>query len=224
VLAIAACIKFLQNTDKLEQRWAKTAFGSAVKMAGVKSKWERREAEVRKYEEQRNSLAEQIEAKEQMLESAAKRVNDHYVNKLGESPKFQKEDSASSIEGLGSQTAQLLEEERKILEAELLSLAKAANELQEKKESAEQELDKMRLEVQNHIQEAHMSTQKLGEMQHYMRMVCGTFKGEGTGKWKNEGASGGFGVNCAQRAGFRMDTFVFGYPTETTIELFSSFC
>lgn len=180
----------LRNTDKMEAKWAATSFGSAVKMSKMKKSWQTAEAKVQKFEEEEKALTEKIKVVEREISSS-----DHSRS------------------------------DKKALEEKLEGLRSEADVLKEKLALADCDLQKMREEASTHMQHAHLSTKRLKDMQQYFRIVCGNFRGASTGKFESKGASSGFSVQgeaakLAVNAGYSMNTFVFGYPTETTIELF----
>lgn len=196
---------FLINSEAMEKRVAANSFVSAVKVAGMKKKWKTLESNIEGYNNEREELKQKIVKLEEESEQALT-LGERTVSKAAE----------------GEATRKTLLETQQ----ELARVNKMQTDV-------EKELTRLRNETEDHISEAHMSTTKLQAMRTMLRGVdaigaASPFQGAGTGQYNSDGAKTGFAMRGRSRSGllrnqasansgFRMDSFIFGFPTEDDI-------
>lgn len=203
----AALGYFLMNSDAMDKRVAANSFVSAVKVAGMKKKWKTLENNIEDFHSERSELTQKLATLQAESEEALQRAA-----KLG--------DSKASAEVQAAKDA--LEETRKELER-----------VSAGEKSSQEELASLRNDTEKHITEAHMSSTKLMAMRTMLKGVdavgaANPFKGAGQGQYNDSGAKTGFAMRGRSGSGilkgetkvttgFRMESFVFGFPTEDDI-------
>eukprot|EP00928_Gymnodinium_smaydae_P026907 TRINITY_DN20977_c0_g9_i1.p1 TRINITY_DN20977_c0_g9~~TRINITY_DN20977_c0_g9_i1.p1 ORF type:complete len:672 (+),score=186.47 TRINITY_DN20977_c0_g9_i1:206-2221(+) len=216
----------LSTSEALERRIAANSFMSAVRMKRMQRKWQELESQTARYEAERIELERSTGTLEAASREASMRVEEYGAKLQEEQAK-----SEASEEELRRAREERDELERQAEEARarLQKHMQEVERVKSKEASAEKELARLRLEAEKHMQEAHMSTAKLRAMNQCLRGINAfghqsPFKGAGEGKYHGKGATTGFAVaggsGSSVRAGFRMQSFVFGYPTKDNVELY----
>jgi len=200
-------VYFLVNSEAMEKRVIQTSFVSAVKVASMKSKWKNLDSTIDGFNAERQQLTKKL------------------ADLQAES---QKAVEQAATEG-GRATVEVETSNKKLEEArnELERVSKC-------QADAEKELKRLREDTENHITEAHMSAKtKLQAMRTMLKGVdavgaANPFKGAGQGQYNSSGAKTGFAMKGGSGSrilngetqvatGFRMESFVFGFPTENDI-------
>jgi len=207
-------------------------------MSRMQRQWQTLEGQISKNEEERNRLTTEIEDLNEQKQKAAQRaveLEEQYTNaqknaSLTEEALKQKEDERKKHLEEQQAVQELLDKHKKELETN-----------QKAQASAEAELANLRSNTEKHMQEAHMSTNKLKAMHKCLRGINAVgaqspFQGAGEGKYSKDGAKAGFAMKSTRsfvrtpstefhksgqvNSGFKMESFVFGYPTEDDVVLY----
>lgn len=234
-LVLAVCsglVWALSGFEAMERKVAANSFVSAVRMSRTQKKWQSLEAQLKKLQEERTKLHRKGSTLTTASREASERASE-YEERIAR----EMDQNARSEEFLAKAEAERERLKREANEARSLceQHEKELHAFVEKEKQVEIELARLRSETEKHMREAHMSTSKLQAMNKCLRGINAIgaqspFKGASEGKYATKGATPGFSIQetagqnnafgMGTRTGFRMESFVFGYPTENNVELY----